>query len=478
MKIIILNICLAFSLIVLCECQPSSLQFSGLPTKTNTQIFLRNLIFGRFSIDSYNDYLQNLTINPENDNQTKTSIATVLDLMDFREDVIRKSVYRFFNIKHGTGDMDKALLLNMKVFFLKRLIQLVPQDDTGLKNFILSLRPNGSEMVWDFNGNLPNFLLFIPFGVDQAYYTDFSKLNQVSLENLQSVNFNGFQPGTNLEPFARFVPLTPKVCGSCMAFASAAVLSNFYVRQYFHHFNISAEEVDNFSSQYNFTQNPFFVDAYQLLACANYERPVPEKDKLDHQILFPKSNGFYEGHGCYGNMSPEMLFWAQHNKEKIGIFDDILDKIPNFNTSVYNYEIRLGGYCDEITQKVKKIDDPLIPFPDFNIKYVPKELFQNQTKKEIAERLMRLVLKYGFVFISLYYDSGSFFECVVLDQNKDSMETYHYVALTGVEHIQETDEYNILIQNSWGETDYRRAQIIDNYVICNALNAIMVIEPK
>ena len=58
------------------------------------------------------------------------------------------------------------------------------------------------------------------------------------------------------------------------------------------------------------------------------------------------------------------------------------------------------------------------------------------------------------------------------------METYHYVALAGVEYEQSTDDYYILFQNSWGEPDYRKIKIYDNYVGCNALNAMLVIEPK
>ena len=398
--------------------------------------------------------------------------------MTRKEDQIRKSVYHFFKIRHNTDDMDKALLLNTKIIFLQNVYKLIPRNNTQFQNFVLGLRPNGSDMAWTFPGVLPNFLLFIPFGINQTYYTDFSRFQQVKLNDFNSMQLNELQNGENLEPFAKLVPLTKKVCGSCMAFASAAVLSNFYVREYFRYFNKTAADIESFSTRYNFTANPFFVDAYQLLACTNYELPVPKINNFEHQFLFDKSNGYYMGHGCYGNMSPEMLFWAKHNTDKIGIFDDVLSKLPEFNDTIHNYGIRLGKFCDEIHQKVKKIQDPLIPFPGFNIKFVSKALFNGLNKKQMAESLMKLVLKYGYVFISLYYDTGSFFDCGVFDWNRDSMETYHYVALAGVEYEQSTDDYYILFQNSWGEPDYRKIKIYDNYVGCNALNAMLVIEPK
>ena len=445
------------------------------PPQSDPKTFLPNLILGRFDIDDYAHFLQNLPINITNEEKAKLEINETLNIMTRKEDLIKKSVYHYFNIRHNTGDMDKALLLNTKIMFLKTVYKLIPSNNTEFKNFTLNLRPNGSDMAWSFPGALPNFLLFIPFGINQSYYTSFSRFPQVKLNDFNSINFTGLQQGENLEPHAKYVKIDNRqICGSCMAFASAAVLSNFYVREYFRHFNKTASD----TTIYNFTANPFFVDAYQLLACTNFELPVPKNLLFEHQFLFEKSNGYFMGHGCYGNMSPEILFWAMHNNEKIGIFDDVFNKLPEFNDTIRNYGVKLGKFCDLIQQKVKKIEDPLIAFPNFTVKYVSKALFNGLNRKQMAESLMKLVLKYGFVFISLFYDTGSLFDCGVFDYDRDSMETYHYVALAGVDYEKETDDYYALIQNSWGEPNHRRIKIYDGYVGCNALNAMMVLEPK
>ena len=102
---------------------------------------------------------------------------------------------------------------------------MIPRNNTEFQNFVLKIRPNGSEHAWTFPGKLPNFLLFIPFGINQTYYTDFSKYEQVAWKDFQTVNFTGLQSGENLEPFSHLVPIKLQVCGSCMAFATAAVLS-------------------------------------------------------------------------------------------------------------------------------------------------------------------------------------------------------------------------------------------------------------
>jgi len=72
--------------------------------------------------------------------------------------------------------------------------------------------------------------------------------------------------------------------------------------------------------------NHLFVEPYQLLACSNNQLQVDPKMEPEYSTLFPKSNGYYVGHACFGGMSPEMLLWAKYNTDKIGLIDDIFRK--------------------------------------------------------------------------------------------------------------------------------------------------------
>ena len=138
------------------------------------------------------------------------------------------------------------------------------------------------------------------------------------------------------------------------------------------------------------------------------------------------------------------------NLKKLGkeIQETKNEKLPEFNKSLNDYEINLGKYCDEITNSVKHFVAPLMPFPIFSLKYLDNELFLNKNANEIAETLIKIIIKYGFIFASAYNDSHQMFDCQVSENLKKSMQTLHYVALAGVKYSE--NKYYVLIHNSWG----------------------------
>jgi len=225
----------------------------------------------------------------------------------------------------------------------------------------------------DWHGDLPAQLIYIVFGMDQAYYADFSKFDQISLNDIEKVNIT-LKNGENLDKYAKLVPVREQECGSCMAFATAAILTNFYIRNYY--------KVTKSNDTSLFANWSFFIEPYQLLSCANNQLPVDMKYNEEHERLFPNSNGYYNGHACYGGMSPEMLFWAKYNTEKIGYESDIFTKVEGFKKSIFNYEIKLGKYCNNVTLNVGKLEGMYLPFPNFNIKYINKNLIFKGLKKE------------------------------------------------------------------------------------------------
>jgi len=173
------------------------------------------------------------------------------------------------------------------------------------------------------------------------------------------------------------------------------------------------------------------------------------------------------------------FFWAKFNTEKIGLITKyILSNVNGLSSAIFRNDIKLGQFCEETSKNVTKLD---YPFPKFDIKYVPKtELFNGKTKKQIAENLMKLVNKFGFIFVSLYYDplNSGLFRCNVPEKDRDITATYHYVAVAGVKYDKTSDSYYALIHNSWGGSSYNQIEIKDGYIECNMSNAMFVLEAK
>ena len=87
--------------------------------------------------------------------------------------------------------------------------------------------------------------------------------------------------------------------------------------------------------------------------CTNNQIPVENDMKFIHKNLFPHSNGYYTGHGCYGNISPETLFWALNNKNKIGLVQGIVrdNLIINYTLEqefINNNTIYTNDLCKKI----------------------------------------------------------------------------------------------------------------------------------
>jgi len=348
------------------------------------------------------------------------------------------------------------------------------QLDTSQKNLIQLLYTfiDKNSDAWKNGANLPNSLVYIVFGMDQAYYADFSKFDQVSPKDIENM-ITLLKEGDNLDKYASLVPIRKQKCGSCMAFATSAILTNFYIRSYYK----SAKSNDTSL----FANGSFFIEPYQLLSCANNQLPVDKKYNQEHEKLFPNSNGYYVGHACEGGMSPEMLFWAKYNTEKIGYENGVFDKVEGFTQSVNNDDIKLGKYCDKLNTVVGKLEGKYIRFPNFNIKYINKNaIFKGLNKRKIAETFLKLIEKYGFIFASAYSPQHNYFTCNMPDNMKESLITHHYVVVAGVKYVKGNSEaesnYFLLIHNSWGAKSYDLAPISDGYVNCNLLNGLFVIE--
>jgi len=150
---------------------------------------------------------------------------------------------------------------------------------------------------------------------------------------------------------------------------------------------------------------------------------------------------------------------------------------PEFKQAINKNSIKLGQYCEDVTNNVRRSE---FPFPEFNVKLLPREIFTSKTKSEIALTIMKAVEKYGFILASVYYKpdgSGSLFSCKTPVEERNHTVTQHYIAIAGVKYNSAAGAYSALIHNSWGGSSYYSTEIMDNYIDCNLLNAMFVLEP-
>jgi len=362
------------------------------------------------------------------------------------------------------------------VSLLSKLRSELHYNQSSLREFLYKQIPLNASDAWSWEVKLPDSLMYIVFGMDQAFYANFSRFEQLNQSDILSVN-STINEGENAEKYAALVPTRSQQCGSCMAFATASILTNFYIREFFKNNKNSTLNISRL-----LTEKDFFVEPYQLLACSNNQLPVDAKYRDEHERLFPNSNGYYVGHACYGGMSPEMLFWAKYNREKIGYEAGIFSKVKDFHKSIQDYEIKLGRYCNDVTKNVGKIQGDFIAFPDYRIKYINKEVFfKGMNASQIADTIMKIVNKYGFIFASAYAPHHDYFSCKVPDNLKDTLFTHHYITIAGIKKstdVSGANRYYALIHNSWGGSSFDIAPIEDGYVSCNLLNGMFVLDPN
>ena len=96
---------------------------------------------------------------------------------------------------------------------------------------------------------------------------------------------------------------------------------------------------------------------------------------------------------------------------------------------------------------------------------------------------MSIVDKYGYALAAIYTKTGGGliegqYSCSVPENKKETTLTFHYVAVAGLSI--EDDNYYVLIHDSWGLNTFKyyRILITDQYVYCNLLNFLFVLETK
>lgn len=419
-------------------------------------------------------------------------LNTTFKAIDAKKDLITKNINDFFFKFHfNLGKFEESMIAQLKLMILAK-VHLIYKDVQGSKTNIdkisqflppNTIRNNIFEKMRDFmelprdDVKIKKVLAFPIYHYDLSFYVNYSKFPKVELNNLQSnpVQFKEF----NFAPFHDKVIRKLQHCGSCLSYATAAVMTHYYIKK-----NQNVKVAPNDPNIYNHLREGFFIEPFQLLACTNNKERVEESKGEPNDIpndfldKFPKSGGYYQGRGCMGGISPETLYWAQHNTHLIKPFTKTLMKNANILQLLNEESVNTGTLCADLSNMQEKLEPA---FPKFQIKYVEKNLvFTNKTVKGIATTIMHLVNQYGYLLASSYgiYDGR---KCEVLDTERESKIVDHYVAIVGVSYKKaeagHSEEYSVITQDSDNENkEYDYVLISEGFIECNLMNNIWVME--
>ncbi len=219
--------------------------------------------------------------------------------MTTQAEIITK-INKVLEFKHSLGDISNSYIANLKNYINSYFHHLNFEFRVDKKDklyFLWSRYYDRSPVLLD--SKFPNYFAYPYGGIDLSFYVNVNEFSNVKLNEINN-HYIDFKYGANLLEFVDLIENKDQVCGTCAGYAASAILSYYYYKE------MGMPTINN-----------FFIDPLILVSCTSYKIQVESDLLIKHKLKFPKSNGYYTGHGCMGNILPEILFWASENTKNI-----------------------------------------------------------------------------------------------------------------------------------------------------------------